>query len=219
MSWTAPRNDEAAPAQATAQPASSPSGGLGDAPANPIAALPPIEPTVDGIRLDPKTGEPVRSVVVKLVVALFTLAALVAFVGYWLYWWQAINIRDFSTASGLIKMFDPRPGSGSSIVIVCVMAAVGAAMVAAPGVAAYNTWNGAPWSRWAGVGACLTGLLAVFLTPWTWAALGLAALGTLVLFTPLVKGYFAQWRSYLDPTADSIQPPDVVEYGPIDRFR
>ena len=204
-------------AEQTPDPASV--GGLGDPLEQPIHTLPPLEEEIGGYPISPRTGEPVRGALIIASTAAFMLAALVAMATYWWYWWIAINIDDFGTSAKLIELFDPRPGSGSSVVLVCVMAAIGAVMTAGPGVAAYNVWHGASWSRAAGVAACVSGLLAFFVLPWTWFAFGLAALGTGLLWLPQARPYFEAWRQFANPPRPAIVPPTQVAYGPAPRFR
>lgn len=193
--------------------------GLGDPLIEPIRTLPPIEVKIGGYPISRRTGEPVRGRLITAATAAFTAAASVAAVSYWWYWWQAINIVNFATSSRLIELFDPRPGSGSSVVLVCVMAVIGVVMTAGPGVAAYNTWHGASWSRVAGIAACITGLLAFFVLPWSWLALGLAAIGTGLLWLPQTRPYFEAWQRFGNPPRPAIVPPTGVAYGPAPRFR
>jgi len=194
-------------------------GGLGDPLAQPIHTLPPLEEEIGGYPISPRTGEPVRSPLIIAATAAFTLAGLAAMATYWWYWWVAINIDNFGTSAKLIELFDPRPGSGSSVVLVCLMAVIGAIMTAGPGIAAYNLWHGASWSRAAGIAACLTGLLAFFVLPWTWLAFGLAAVGTGLLWLPPARPYFEAWWQFTNPPRPEIAPPTQVAYGPAPRFR
>lgn len=194
-------------------------GGLGDLPAEPIVSLPPIIPEVAGHKLSPRTGEPARGPLIIAATASFGLSALVAMATYWWYWWQAIHITDFGTSARLIELFDPRPGSGSSVVLVCVMAVIGIIMTAGPGVAGYNTWHGAAWAKWAGVAACLTSLLAFFVINWSWLALAFAAIGAGLVWLPQSRPYFAAWREFNSPSRPDISPPSKVAYGPAPRYR
>ncbi len=193
--------------------------GFGDATHPPIATLPALEEITDSLALDVKTGMPKRSTVIAVAAAAFLLSGLAAFVTYWVYWWKAIHISSFATSSGLIRLLDPRPGSWQSVVAVCVMTLIGIVMTAVPCVAAYNAWNGARWSRWAGVVACGTSFLAYFVITATWLALPLAGLGTLLLFTPPARANFDRWNEFLNPPPPDIDPPTDVAYGRAPRFR
>ncbi|MGB3955518.1 MAG: hypothetical protein WBL05_09620 [Brooklawnia sp.] len=193
--------------------------GLGDPLDEPIRTLPPIEVEIAGYPISRRTGEPVRGRLIVTATLAFTVSAVVAMVTYWWYWWQAINIVNFATSSRLIELFDPRPGSGSSIVLVCVMAVIGVIMTAGPGVAAYNVWHGASWSRNAGIAACITSLLAFFVLPWSWLTLGFAALGTGLLWLRQARPYFEAWQRFANPPRTAIVPPTGVAYGPAPRFR
>lgn len=207
------------PAEAPATPDPDSIGGLGDQPAVPIVTLPPIADEVAGYPLSARTGEPVRGPLIVASMASFGASALVAMATYWWYWWVAINIENFGTSAKLIELFNPRPGSAASVVLVCVMAVIGVIMTAGPGVAAYNVWHGASWSRVAGIVACVTSLLAFFVLPWSWLALGFAAIGTLLVWLPQAKPFFTAWQQFANPVRAPIVPPAEVAYGPAPRFR
>lgn len=193
--------------------------GLGDAPAQPIVSLPPVAAAVAGYPVSDRTGEPKRPGLVVGATAAFAVSALVAVATYWWYWWVAINIENFATSSKLIELFNPRPGSGSSVVLVCVMAIIGVVMTAAPAVAGYNAWHGAAWSRVAGIVSCVTGLLAFFVIPWTWLALVFAAIGTVLIWLPSVKPFFEASELFANPPRPAVVPKKNVAYGPAPRFR
>lgn len=194
-------------------------GGLGELPQEPIVSLPPITPEVAGYPLSPRTGEPARRPLIVAASVSFGLSALVAMGTYWWYWWQAINITNFGSSAKLIELFDPRPGSGSSVVLVCVMAVIGIIMTAGPGVAGYNTWHGASWAKGAGVVACVTSLLAFFVIGWSWLALLFAAIGTVLIWLPQARPYFAAWHELNGGARPVITPPTKVAYGPAPRYR
>lgn len=193
--------------------------GLGNPPAEPILTLPSVEAAVAGYPISPRTGEPVRNHLVIAATFAFAASALVAMGTYWWYWWVAINIEHFATSSKLIELFNPRPGSGSSVVLVCVMALIGVIMTGGPAVAAYNTWQGASWSRVAGLVACGTSLLAFFVLSWSWLALLFAAIGTGLVWLPRTTPYFEAWQRFAHPPRPAIVPPAKVPYGPAPRFR
>lgn len=194
-------------------------GGLGDLPSTPIVSLPPIEEAVAGYPLSKRTGEPERSPLVTVATLAFGASAFVAMATYWYYWWVAIHIENFGTSARLIEWFDPRPGSGSSVVLVCVMALIGVIMTAGPGVAAYNLWHGASWSKVAGIVACVTSLLAITVINWSWLALGFAVIGTALVWLPQLKPYFAAWQQFSNPIQPPIVPATGVAYGPAPRHR
>lgn len=193
--------------------------GLGKAPEIPIASLPPLASEVAGYPLSERTGEPKRPGVVIAAVAAFCASLIVAVVTYWWYWWVAINIDNFATSSKLIELFDPRPGSGTSIVLVCVMAIISVIMVAGPATAGYNAWYGASWSRGAGIVACVTSLLAFFVLPASWLALGFAAIGTALVWTGQARKFSDAYQVFADPPRPPIVPSTAVAYGPAPRFR
>ena len=194
-------------------------GGLGDLPDQPIVTLPPLAEAIAGYPISERTGEPVRNPVILASMLSFGASALAATAAYWWYWWVAINITNFHDSSALIRWLEPRPGSGSSVVLVCVMAIIGAIMTAGPGVAGYNVWHGASFSRIAGLVACGTSLLAVFVSPWAWIALAFAAIGTGLLWLPQSKAFLQAWDAYANPPRPEIKPYENVAYGPAPRYR
>jgi len=194
-------------------------GGLGVSPATEIVALPPQPVNLSGLDIDPKTGEPRRTALIKAIIATFAAAGAAVFVGYWLHWWWAINIVNFAHSANLINWVNPRPGSGMSIFLVIVLAVIGAAGVAGPWIASYNLHGGARWSRWAGVAAIITSVLAtVLLHYWLAVAVVLCVVATGLLWTRPAEEYFRQWDEYLEPPVAPITPPEHVEYGPTARF-
>lgn len=194
-------------------------GGLGDQPDAPIVTLPPVADAIAGYPLSERTGEPVRNPIVLISMLCFALAAAVSTATYWWYWWEAINITNFHDSAALIRWLEPRPGSGSSIVLVCVMAVIGAIMTAGPGVAGYNTWHGASFARTAGLVACGTSLLAIFVLPWSWLALGFSAIGVGLLWLPKARAFLTAMDAFANPPRPEITPYENVAYGPAPRFR
>lgn len=194
-------------------------GGLGDQPAQPIVSLPPIDEQVAGYPISSRTGEPARNWAILAAMLAFSASALVALAAYWRYWWVAIHIDTFGSSAKLIELFAPRPGSGKSVVLVCVLAVIGAIMTAGPAVAGYNAWHGASFSRQAGLVACGTSLLAFFVLPAAWLALLFAAVGAGLLWLPRAGDFLAAWQAYSNPERLAIEPYAQVPYGPAPRFQ
>lgn len=210
-------------APATLQPVSptdsAVTSGFGTPPETPIATLPPIVESIAGWPISKNTGEPRRSGLVVTICALLIVSALVAAGSYWWYWWNAINIKNFGSSSWLISWFDPRPGSGWSILLVTLMAVVGIVMTAMPGMAAYNAWEGAGWSRRAGLIAAISGLGAVFVGPIAWIGFALSAIGFGLMWLPGFKAWLVAWAAAKPAEAPEIIPPSELPYGPEPRFR
>lgn len=193
--------------------------GIGDQPSDPIQTLPPITATVAGWPISERTGELRRSPLVVAVCGLLLAGAGVAAGTYWWYWWNAINITGFRTSSWLISWFDPRPGSGLSILLVTVMTLIGVVMTAMPAMAAYNAWEGSAWSRRAGLFAAISGLGAIFVMPATWVGFGLCAAGFGLMWLPGFQTWLDAWAEVNPDRAPEITPPTDVPYGPLPRFR
>lgn len=201
------------------EPEANDAGGLGDPLPDPILSLPPITAHVGGYPLSARTGEPKRPGVVIGGFVAFQLAAAIAAASYWWYWWVAINIENFGTSSRLIEMFAPRPGSGKSVVLVCVMAVIGIIMTAMPAAAGYNAWHGASLSRVVSIVSCLTSLLAFFMNPGSWLVLVFCLVGTVLIWLPPAKAYFSACQEFFNPARKPVAPPTDVPYGPAPRFQ
>lgn len=193
--------------------------GLGEAPVDPIETLPPITATVAGWPISERTGELRRSGLVVAVCGLLSAGAVVAAGTYWWYWWTAINITDFASSSWLISWFDPRPGSGLSILLVTVMTMIGIVMTAMPAMAAYNAWEGSGWSRRAGLIATLSGLGALFVMPAAWIGFGMCAAGFALMWLPGFRAWLDAWEAVDPHESPAIVPPSDLPYGPLPRFR
>lgn len=194
-------------------------GGLGDQPDQPLLSLPPIEAAVGGYPLSKRTGEPKRSLLVLLTIGLLIASATWAFGCYWLYWWRAIHMATFPTSAKLIELFEPRPGSTLSVVLVCVMALLGVAMSFSPGGVAYNLWRGMDFTRISVLVTGGVGLLAFFFFPAMWISTALSALAAILTWLPPMKPYFTAWSAFNDPPRRPVVPSTEVAYGPAPRFR
>ncbi|MDR0837354.1 MAG: hypothetical protein LBM94_03950 [Propionibacteriaceae bacterium] len=193
--------------------------GLGVPPAQPIVALPPTAAQANVVRLSPATGEPKRIVLVGLVSVLCGLSSTAAAGALCWAWWQAIHMDAFPTAVRIIELFDPRPGSWQSILAVTLMAALGAAMVAAPWITAFVAWNGERWARIAGLIAVGISAGAWLMNVYAWAAVPTVVIAAALLWLPPVSEYFRQWAVFLAPKGPVA--PDVarVAYGREDRYK
>jgi hypothetical protein len=193
--------------------------GLGVPPAQPIVALPPTAANAKAVTLSPATGEPKRIVLIGAVSVLCGLSSAAAAGALGWAWWQAIHMDTFPTAVRIIELFDPRPGSWQSIVAVVLMAALGAAMVAAPWITAFVAWNGERWSRIAGLIAVGISLGAWLMNVYAWAAVPTVVVAAGLLWSPQVGDYFRQWLVFRAPKGPVA--PDVarVAYGREDRYK
>ncbi|EPH06586.1 hypothetical protein HMPREF1531_00486 [Propionibacterium sp. oral taxon 192 str. F0372] len=193
--------------------------GIGDQPSSPIHTLPPVKETVGGFPVSERTGEPRRSFLVVTICALFGLGSVTSLATYAWYWWTAINITDFASSAWLISWFDPRPGSGLSIFLVTVMAVIGIVMMTMPAMACYNIWHGADWSRRAGIFAAGSGLLSIFVLPWSWLGFLLCAIGCGLLWLPGAAAWMQAWEEINGSGPTEVAVVTDVPYGPLPRFR
>jgi len=191
-------------------------GGFGQA--KQIETLPPLNPAHE-TNLSPRTAEPRRVPLLVVGVTLLDLAAAASAVALAKAWWDAIHMSSFAHAVHLFELTHPRAGSWQSIVLAIVMCAIGAAMVTAPAVAAYNAWWGRRWSRVAGLLALAVSGLCRLMNPLAWIALPLTALGASALWLRPATRSFAAWERFreLPPPARPSDTP--VIYGRLQRYR
>lgn len=192
--------------------------GLGKPPATPIASLPPLPPNAAGVPLSPKTGEPVRRRAIVASQALLWASGLVTAIGYSWYWFQAMHKGQFHTASWITGWLAPRPGGMWSILLVCGLTAVVAAMVALPGVVAYQAWTGHRFSRTLGWWAVGASLLGVLFNWWTVMSIPCTLIGVASLWLSSSTTYFDEWERFSAPKPAPTPPVDVF-YGPLPRFQ
>ncbi|WP_420176020.1 hypothetical protein [Luteococcus sp. OSA5] len=183
-----------------------------------IASLPPSDLVQVGIPISSATGQPRRAKWMAVSNVLLYAASLVSAAALGWSWWQAIHMPTFAHSSTLVELWQPRPGGWRSVVAVTLVFVIGAAMMAAPAVAAFNSWNGHRWSRIAGIVAVLIGALGWFLFPWALAAPALSILGTLLLWLEPVNRYFRHWERFREGDPSPVVHDDNVVYGPLPRY-
>jgi len=206
---------------------------LGAPPATPIVALPPIEQLQPTVRLDPVTGEPRRTAVIRVVFWLLLLASLAEAGTIALTWWRAIHMDSFGHAARLIGWAHPNPGSVPSLLIAAATMLTGVVLVAAPVLAGYLAWVGRPAARWWAIGALvLTGATYLITAPtvagatWLapiwgnvgWLAVPLTLAGALLLWLPVATMFFADWTTFRTPVTP-VSPAGDVVYGRLEQFR
>jgi len=207
--------------------------GLGTPPSTPIVALPPIEKLQPSLRLDPATGEPPRSAVVRIAFWLLLLASLAEVGTIALTWWRAIHMESFPGSARLIAWTHPNPGSIPSLLIAAATMLIGVILVAAPVLAGYLAWVGQPSAVWWAIGALVltsatyvvtapTSSGASWLSPlWSnlgWLAVPLTLIGAAILWLPPARRSFADWKRFRATTSPATPPADIV-YGRLEQFR
>lgn len=192
--------------------------GLGTPPARPILTLPPLDELGPRIRISPNTGQPRRHPVMVAANVFLYGAAAVNAASLITAWWRAIHIEHFPTATRLIELINPRPGSLASIITVVGMVAIGLVMVTVPALAAFNSWNGHRWSRIAALLSIAVGALAWFMNDLAWWSIPPAAIGALLLWLPPVGQYFTQWELFRGPESPPAPTQTAVVYGPLPRY-
>ena len=97
-----------------------------------------------------------------------------------------------------------------------------AAVIAAgvPAIAGFQSWNGWRWGRWAGLLAvALTGGFAALTHDWGFVAVGLAVVGSALLWLPPVSRYLADWDRVRAERPVPYRRPESIFYGRLPRFR
>ena len=200
-------------------PAVNTDAGLGRPPATPIATLPPLPPSPEGLALSEKTGQPRREPWAVAAGLLLYLGAGINAVGYGVYWWNAMHVDRWPGVARLVEWTHPRPGSGASIAVVVALAAIAAIVSAAPAIASFNAWNGYRWSRWAAVAAAGLSLLSLLGAGWAWWCIPPIVVGAALLWLPIMERYFTQWEAFRTPQRPEVHQPVSVVYGPLPRYR
>lgn len=202
------------------------SDGLGLPPAEPIAALPPIEKLQPTLRIDPATDEPFRASLVAAAFAVLLLAALAQAGSLALTWWRAIHMDTFGQADRLIAWVHPNPGSFASILTAVATVLIGVACVAAPVLAGYIGWTGRAAARWWAVGALVLMATTFLITPrfaldWSnigWLAVPLTLAGAILLWLPATRRSLDDWAAFRRP-GPAPSPPKSIVYGRLEQYR
>ena len=83
-----------------------------------------------------------------------------------------------------------------------------------------RSWNGWRWGRWAGLLAvALTGGFAALTHDWGFVAVGLAVVGSALLWLPPVSRYLADWDRVRAERPVPYRRPESIFYGRLPRFR
>lgn len=185
-----------------------------------IATLPPLEELQRAVPRSPRTGEPVRPVLVGVAAVLLYLAVAAAAAVYGWHWWLAAHPESYPTSAWLVEWTGPKPGTWLSLTMESVLAAALAAAAGAAGVAGFQAWNGWKWSRWAGlVAVLLMGGFAAVTSWWGLIPAGLSVVGVVLLMLPPVSRYFQQWRQVRGERTAPYRRPNEIHYGRLARFR
>ncbi len=186
----------------------------------PIATLPPLPVLNNELPTSARTGEPPRPALALVSLVLLTVAAAGVAVTYGLHWWAAANPGNYANSAQLIEWVDPEPGKWLALTLEGVLAIVAALTAGACGIAGVQAWNGHRWSRWAGlVALALTGgLTALF--DWTGLIpVGLALVGTVLLFTPPLTRFFRAFATFRTVGHAPYRRPERIFYGRLPRYR
>ncbi|MDR1355293.1 MAG: hypothetical protein LBJ43_03365 [Propionibacteriaceae bacterium] len=193
--------------------------GLGKLPAQPIRTLPPLPIMQHGIVLSPRTGEPLRPVLLGVACGFSYMSAILAAVGFAWAWWQAIHMETWLSATRFINWMQPRPGSGLSLLAAVILALICAATVAVPWITAYTAWAGFSGARYAGLLSVGVACLTLLMRPNAWVAIPPAIIAAIAYLLPPVSGYFHSWeivRASPDAVAND---QGRLHYGRLARYQ
>lgn len=193
-------------------------GGLGVAPREPIVTLPPLDDSFRGVPVSARTGQPRRHPLMITANVFLYAGAATGLVSYAVCWWHAIHMQSWPTASRLIMVMNPVPGSLKSIIAAVAMTLAALIVVTAPSIAAFQSWNGHRWSRGVSVGAFVLSFLGLLLNQIAWAAPPLVAIGTILLWLAPVGRYFDSWQRFRTPEPQRRELATDVTYGPLPRY-
>jgi hypothetical protein len=181
-----------------------------------IATLPPTALAAGPVPLNPRTGEPRRSWLVRVATAANWLAAGFAAASLlWSYW---IAVTDFGHASWLTAQFE-KPTVLTQVLLVAGITAAALLVTIGTVITGYYAWFGYRWTRIAGIITAALSLLTLLLNPIGWPAIPLAALGAGLLWLPAATAHFQAWQAHRHPDIPFAPPVTSVNYGPLPRYR
>lgn len=183
-----------------------------------IATLPPLsQATATGYPVSQRTSEPRRPAVAGIATALFYLSAAWTAASSVLALLVATDVSLFHRATRIWAWAQPDPVSWASVLLVLLVALVAVVVVAATGSAAFNAWNGHPWTRWIGLAAVGVSLGTLLLNPIAvWVILP-AAVAAGLTWLPAMGRYLSAWREFRSGAA-APRPSARIVYGPRRRF-
>ena len=184
-----------------------------------IAVLAPYKPTVGAYPVSPRTGEPVRPVVLGISCGILVAGAVVSSVGLVKVLWDAGTVTGYHTAARVLAWTKPEIVSFLTIVMVLTIGAIGALVATAACAIAYNAWNGRRWTRIGGIVAVAISGLTYLLNPIATAAIIPVAIGAALLWLPQVGRYFAAWGTIRTAPALRRGWAENVRYGILPRYR
>jgi hypothetical protein len=193
---------------------------LGDGSAHQaIDVLAPYKPAVGSYTVSPRTGEPIRPLVLGISCGLLVAGAVVSSVGLVKVLWDAATVTGYHTAARVLEWTKPEPVSFLTIAMVLTIGAIGAVVATAAGAIAYNAWNGRRWTRIGGIVAFAISALTILLNPLAMVAMFPIAIGAGLLWLPQVGRYLAAWGTIRTAPAVRRGWAENVMYGILPRYR
>lgn len=185
-----------------------------------IATLPPLQHLSDEVPPSPRTGEPRRPALVLVAMLVFLLSAAATAVTYGHHWWLAVYPENYASSARLIQWVEPEPGKWLALTLEGVLAVTAALVAGVTGAVGFQAWNGWRWSRWAGpVAVALSGVVALLFSWMGIIAVGLAAVGAVLLFMPPVTEFFTRFEVHRGKRPPPYRRPERVFYGRLPRYR
>lgn len=164
-----------------------------------------------------RTGEPRRPWSIRLGSG-FCFAAVVnqVLALLWLYWSAIpVPIDNFAQAAWLLGIVPAEPGSAMRVILVSAATLITLLAVIPLTITGYYSWQGYRWSRVSALISLFLSLGALSLNLAAWPAIGLAAIGAVLLWLPQGKGFFAAWQALRHPEPTFAPPTGQVRYGPV----
>ncbi|GAB3815538.1 hypothetical protein GCM10028820_13190 [Tessaracoccus terricola] len=185
-----------------------------------IATLPPLQHLSDEVPPSPRTGEPRRPALVLVAMLVFLLSAAATAVTYGHHWWLAVHPDSYASSARLIQWLEPQPGKWLALTLEGVLAVVAALVAGVTGAVGFQAWNGWRWSKWAGpVAVALSGAVALLFDWVGFVAVGLAAVGAVLLFMPPITEFFTRFEVHRGKRPPPYRRPERVFYGRLPRYR
>lgn len=189
-------------------------------PTKQIATLPPLQHLSDEVPPSPRTGEPLRPALVLIAMVAFLASAAATAVTYGHHWWLAVHPETYAGSARLVQWVEPEPGKWLALALEGALAAVAALVAGATGAVGFQAWNGWRWSRWASpVAVLLSGAVALLFAWPGLVSVGLAVVGSVLLFMPPVSEFFRRFEVHRGKRPPAYRRPQQVFYGRLPRYR
>ena len=193
-----------------------------------LTAQPLTPPTL--APLSERSGQPVRPWTIWTSATLLFAGAIAVTVGLLLAMWAMASpyqregdgwtkVDRYNEATWLTAQFPSEPATGWRVFFAILCCVIAVLVAGAASVVGYYAFAGYRWTRIGALVALGISLLSLLLTPIAAISIGLVALGSIPLWLPASRRFFARWQVIRHPQIAYSEPIENVFYGPLPRYR